>query len=76
MAINNLCNWNQLSLSTFDDDFIEEFNKVISDESVPHAEESTTEEEYTPDSCDNFINMELGMPRGQDGELQHATVKR
>ena len=71
MPLNDIDNWNQLSLPQLDEEFLEEFNKVINDESIPHADY-----EPTPDACDQFINMELGMPRGPDGELQHATVKK
>ena len=60
-----------MSLSILDEEFLEEFNKTISDNSVSHVED-----QYTPDSFDGYLNMEVDMPRGSDGELQHAKVKR
>ena len=62
--------WNRLSLNEEDDEFAEEFKRVISDSSIPDAEE------YTPDTFDGYLNMEIGLPRGQDDELLHAKVKR
>ena len=29
-----------------------------------------------PDMFDSYINMEVGLPRGNDGEIYHAMVKR
>jgi hypothetical protein len=60
--------WNKLSLTDIDDDFIAEFNKVINDNSLPEIDDSQ--------DIDTYLNMELGLPRGDDGALQHATVKR
>lgn len=71
LPTNDIDSWNQLPLSILDEDFLEEFNKTISDSSVPHAED-----QYTPDSFDGYLNMEVGMPRGPDGELQHVKVKK
>ena len=28
-----------------------------------------------PDMFDSYINMEVGLPRGNDGEIYHAMVK-
>ena len=62
--------WNRLSLDEEDNDFIEEFNRVINDSSIPDVEE------YTPDTFDGYLSMEIGIPRGPDDELMHAKVKR
>ena len=62
--------WNRLSLDEEDNEFIDEFNRVINDTSVPDAED------YTPDTFDGYLSMEIGLPRGDDDELQHARVKR
>ena len=66
--------WNRLSLDDIDDEFITEFNKVINDESIKDADDY--EDKYSADTMDAYLNMELGLPRGPDGELQHAIVKR
>ena len=45
--------WNRLSLEEEDNNFIEEFNRVISDASVPDTEE------YTPDTFDGYLSMQI-----------------
>ena len=62
--------WNRLSLDDEDNDFIEEFNRVISDSSVPDAED------YSPDTFDGYLSMQIGIPRGSDNELHYAKVKK
>lgn len=34
------------------------------------------EYEYTPEAFAGYINMEIGLPRGDNGELCHAVVKK
>mgnify|MGYP003326537431 FL=1 len=51
-----------------DPDFIEEFNKVISDASI------TDPEDNTPDSYDPYLQMELSLPRGDDFSPMNARV--
>ena len=46
------------------------FNRVINDKSVPDVEE------YTEDTFDGYLTMEIGLPRGDDDELLRARVKR
>ena len=48
--------WNRLSLDEEDNDFIDEFNRVINDSSIPDAED------YTPDTFDGYLSMEIGLP--------------
>ena len=67
-------NWNYLSTNRIDEDFIEEFEKVITNDSIPHADDDKNEIHRggsTAGSSDgaNFINIEVGLPRGLDGEL-------
>ena len=64
--------WNRLSLEDNDEAFAEEFNKVINDHDLKDIDDiKTTEVDEDP-----YLRMEVGLPRGMDGELQHATVKR
>ena len=63
--------WNRLSMNEDDEDFIQEFRHPIKSEETPDVAS-----EPTPDSFDGYLNMELGLPRGEDGEIQHAIVKR
>ena len=62
--------WNRLSTDENDPEFVADLKKAINDTSIPE------EDDYTTDTYDNYLNMELGIPRGEDGEMQHATVKR
>ena len=68
--------WNRMSIDEDDNDFNNEFNRVVNDESIPEADDVNEEEEYTTEAFDNYINMEIGLPRGDDGGLYHAVVKR
>ena len=67
--------WNRLSLNENDEEFMREYRHVIKPNDVP-TDEKVIPEEPTPDSFDGYLKMELGMPRGADGEIEHATVKR
>jgi hypothetical protein len=62
-----------LDLENEDPEFLEDFNLVIDDDDVKHADE-TFDMEVGED--DPYLNMELGLPRGEDEELKHAHVKR
>ena len=62
--------WNRLSMDEDDEDFLHEFRHTI------HHDDEPRPEEPTPDSFDGYINMELGMQRGEDGSIEHAKVKR
>ena len=64
--------WNMLSLEQFDKEFAEEVSRVIDDVNLPHAHDDVVR--Y--DSDDSYVNIEIGLPRGDDGALHHATVKR
>lgn len=47
---------------------------------MPEAEDvekwDSKEQEYTPDMFDQYINMEVGLPRGSGDQLFHARVKQ
>ena len=57
-------------LAEDDDDFREEFNKVFNNEAVPEADDS-----FTPDTYDQYVNMELALDRGGD-RPEFAKVKK
>ena len=75
LDLSDVPRYNHLSLEEADEDFRNEFQKVINDSELPEtddADESSKEAFF-----DYFVNMELGLSRGDvDGELEHATVKR
>lgn len=62
--------WNRLTMNEDDEEFIQEYRHPIK------TEETKRDIEPTPDSFDGYLNMEIGMPRGDDGMLEHAIVKR
>ena len=73
--------WNRLSLSDEDPKFIEEFNRVINKSSIPEVDDKGPEikenvdiREVVPGHA--YINMEIGLPRGDDDEIMRAVVKR
>ena len=57
--------WNKLSTTNSDEQFTAEIHN-----------RSTGDSRSTIDIYDNYILMEVGLPRGSDGEIVHATVKR
>ena len=70
---NDMPNWNRLSLDEDDPEFGDLFIQTIDDEGVPHADDIEAELNI---ANDNYSNMEIGLPRGADGEIMRATVKR
>ena len=66
--------WNRLSIDEHDPKFDEYFKKVISNDGVPDANDNNAVE--TTEMFDSYIKMEVGLPRGNDGKLYHAMVKR
>ena len=62
--------WNHLSIDDEDEAFRDEFQRVISDDSIKDADEILENNEG------QYINMEVGLPRGEDGEIERATVKK
>ena len=69
--------WNRLSIYELDPEFYDKFHKVISDDDAPHNDEEQMKEKptHTLKIFDTYIEMEIGLPRGLDGELYHANVK-
>ena len=67
--------WNRLSSDENDPIFANMFQDVIDDKDVPHADDIKHEPELHLD-YDNYINMDIGLPRGDDGNVMRATVKR
>jgi hypothetical protein len=62
-----------LDLEKEDPEFLEDFNRVINDDALKHVDDDDDQEVGEPDPD---LNMELGLPRVQDGELQHAQAKQ
>ena len=85
--VSNVHGWNKLSILEEDPEFMEEFNRVINDAKVPHgANDDVNDREdkvsvvpmddKEPVHEDSYINMEIGLPRGDDDSLMHAIVKK
>ena len=72
--LTNIPDWNRLSFDENDPAFIAEFRDVLSDESIKDADDNPPSDEIN--TFDPYINMEIGLPRGDDDSLHHAQVKR
>ena len=56
----------------FDEDFQEEFNKIVSDDKIKEADATFTPEVFD----DTYLNMELALSReGEDTTLAHVTKR-
>ena len=58
-----------LSLDDEDQDFIDNYNRVIDSQDVKHVEDLKIRE-------DNFVGMEVGIRRGDDARLDRGIVKK
>ena len=67
--IKDIPRWDHLSIDDKDETFRNEFQRVISDDSIKDADETLANNEG------QHVNMEIGLPQGEDGELERATVK-
>ena len=70
LNIGDVPQWNQLSLDLMDQEFNDEMQNVMNDETIKEADEIFDARD------DPYLNMEIGLPRGEDGEREHAIVKR
>jgi hypothetical protein len=55
-----------------DDDFVEEYNQVINNATLPEVDEIDKE----LGQSDPYLRMKLGIPRGDDDELEFAKVTK
>ena len=53
-------------------EFFQEFNRGIDDENLPHVDDLNDVEVVT----DQYIGMELALPRGNEATLAHAKVQK
>ena len=72
--ITNVPYWNRLSVDENNTNFDEDFNKLISGDDVPEADDNNAVK--TPDMFDSYINMKVVLSKQNFCELYHATVKR
>ena len=66
--------WNNLTVAYEDPEFLDKYNRVIGDESIPNGEDDNKTDDEEKE--DTYVNMELGLPRKNDNRLMHALVKR
>ena len=64
---------NVVDLDHEDQAFIDEFNRVIDDEALKHVDDKAPSLNEFGES-DAYLNMELGLPRGEDDSLLRARV--
>ena len=68
-----------LSVTDLDQEFDNEFKSASDmqmENNSPTGENDKIDSEPTVDSYNPYLNMEVGIPRGEDDNLVHATVKR
>lgn len=70
----NIPRENIVDLENEDEEFYTEYTRVIDDETLPHADDATPEHENG--NFDGYVNMEIGIRRGNDAEMQRARVRR
>ena len=68
LNVSDVPQWNRLALDEYDNEFTTEFQNTVSDEFIPEADDYYLN--------DGYVNMEVGMRRGADGEIERATVKK
>lgn len=72
-------NWDDYDF-TQDEDFVSEYGRAltINDKSIPEADVLPQPTSITPtaDAFDPYVNMEIALPRGEDGAMQFAQVKK
>ena len=61
---------------TSDKEFLEDYAKVIDSEHIPEQDSINPDNKKQESEPVNYVHMEIGLPRGPDGELQFARVKR
>ena len=59
-------NWNRLTLEGQDQEFLVDFNKVLNDITIQEAD----------DSHDNYLGMEVCLPRGPDDSVLRVMVRK
>ena len=63
-----------LGLNDESDEFLQEYNRVINSTDLPEIDSAPPSQLGL--GGDEYLNMEIGLPRGHDGNLELATVKR
>ena len=66
--------WNNLTIADEDPEFLDEYNCVISDGSIPNDEDDN--ETYDEKQEESYVNIEIGLSRKDDYGLMNAIVKR
>ena len=66
--------WNKLIVEDEDPEFLDKYNRVIIDGSIPNGEENNKTDEIFKE--DRYVNMELDLPRKDDDGLMHKIAKR
>ena len=65
LDISELHHGNRLGMDEYDEEFITARKERVSNDSTKNAEDH-----------DGYIKMEVGLPRGPDGELENAVMKK
>eukprot|EP00978_Attheya_sp_CCMP212_P010960 scaffold26701_cov32-Attheya_sp.AAC.2 len=71
-SLNNVHPSKVVGMEDEDEDFIEEYNRVINDATLPEVDDVDKE----LGQSDPYLTMELGISRGDDDELEFAKVTK
>ena len=66
-----ICKVNRLSMDAYDKEFIDDMTKLISDDTIPEQDSR-----MNTDVLDGYVNMEIALSRGDEGNLEHEIVKK
>ena len=67
-----------LGLQYEDDDFLTEYNRVICSSNIPDVDDGNVNENVVQSGSrgDEYVGMEISLPRGSDGTLEYVTIKK
>ena len=66
--------WNNLTVVDEDPGFLDQYNRVISDGSIPNDKDNNETDDKEKEN--SYVNMDLGLPGKDDNGLMHKIVKR
>ncbi|KAI2498349.1 Reverse transcriptase (RNA-dependent DNA polymerase) [Fragilaria crotonensis] len=78
-TLRDVASWRIIDPENEDPEFFNEFTRVIDDAALAHANDDAAGEDATKSvevGSDQYVGMELALPRGDDGQLMHARVTK
>jgi hypothetical protein len=78
-TLRDVASWRIIDPENEDPEFFNEFARVIDDATLAHANDDAATEDVTKSvevGSDQYLGMELALPRGDDGQMMHARVTK